>query len=155
MTIEYKIITFWFKVLPISIIIFTVILSCSEKKIIDLDKIEFNDNIKRVVANENGPIILPKLLSQIKLSYPKLAKEMNVEAKVFTMTTITKDGTVDDVEILKIYFNKNVTENSERKLHQEFSEATISTLKQQKFSPGLYKGQKIKVRMDIPVRYRL
>lgn len=77
------------------------------------------------------------------LEYPALAKRMGVEGTVFLVFEVRTDGSVQNVEIL-------------RGIGAGCDEAAMRVInKSPKWTPGKQRGQKVNVRMRLPIRFQL
>jgi protein TonB len=77
-----------------------------------------------------------------KIGYPKEAKEEKVEGVVKVLTFIDRDGEVLDAQVAEgIGFGCD--------------EAARLAILYHRFKPGLIKGQKVKVQMEIPIAFKL
>jgi TonB family protein len=77
-----------------------------------------------------------------KISYPKQAKENGVEGTVVIRVFIDRDGEVLDAEVVEgIGFGCD--------------ESARLAIFYHRFKPGLQRGQRVKVQMDIPVEYKM
>jgi protein TonB len=80
---------------------------------------------------------------QKNLKYPEQAKRMNVEGKVYVQFIIDKDGTPTDITVLK-------------GIGSGCDEEAIRVIKNMpKWEPGKQRGKPVKVRMSLPVVFRL
>ncbi|MCU0407242.1 MAG: energy transducer TonB, partial [Ignavibacteriaceae bacterium] len=77
-----------------------------------------------------------------KIGYPKEAKEEKIEGVVKILTFVDRDGEVLDAQVLEgIGFGCD--------------EAARLAILYHRFKPGLIKGQKVKVQMEIPIEFKL
>jgi TonB family protein len=77
-----------------------------------------------------------------KIGYPKEAKEEKVEGIVKVLTFVDRDGEVLDAQVVEgIGFGCD--------------EAARLAILYHRFKPGLIKGQKVKVQMEIPIEFKL
>lgn len=83
---------------------------------------------------------MPDLVKKIK--YPTVAKQTNLEGKVFAMAFVDEKGNVDKVKIIK-GLGGGCDEEVERVL-------TIS-----KFKPGRHEGKPVKVKTTISVAFKI
>jgi TonB family protein len=77
-----------------------------------------------------------------KISYPKQAKEKGVEGTVTIRVFIDRDGEVLDAEVVK-------------GIGYGCDESARLAIFYHRFKPGLQRGQRVKVQMDIPVEFKL
>ncbi|HKK77411.1 MAG TPA: energy transducer TonB [Saprospiraceae bacterium] len=80
------------------------------------------------------------------LKYPAIARENNVEGTVVVSFIINESGKIKDIELLRDIGAGcgEVTLESVRRLQQKIT-----------FQPGMQQGRKVKVRYNIPIRFRL
>ena len=83
---------------------------------------------------------MPDLVKKIK--YPTVAKQTNLEGKVFAMAFVDEKGNVDKVKIIK-GLGGGCDEEVERVL-------SIS-----KFKPGQHEGKPVKVKTTISVAFKI
>lgn len=81
----------------------------------------------------------PKMLSTIKVVYPKEAKKNGIDGIVTVSVLISKTGLVEEAEIVDGI--------------PELNESAIKAIKKVKFKPGKHKGKPVNVWMDVPVRF--
>lgn len=77
-----------------------------------------------------------------KLSYPKRAKEYGIEGTVIVRAFIDRDGEVLDAQVIK-------------GIGYGCDESARLAVFYHRFKPGLQRGQRVKVQMDIPVEFKL
>lgn len=77
------------------------------------------------------------------MKYPKQARRMGIEGKVYVQFVVDKDGSVTDVRAVK-GIGAGCDEEAERVLRQA-----------QKFKPGRQRGRPVKVRMMMPIIFKL
>jgi protein TonB len=89
-----------------------------------------------------------EMISRIyqNLSYPAIARENRVEGTVVVSFIIDKTGKIDDIKLL-------------RDIGARCGEVTLTSLRQLQrevtFQPGMQQGRKVKVRYNVPVRFKL
>jgi TonB family protein len=77
-----------------------------------------------------------------KIGYPEEAKEEKIEGIVKVLTFIDRDGEVLDAQVVQgIGYGCN--------------EAARLAILYHRFKPGLIRGQKVKVQMEIPIEFKL
>lgn len=91
--------------------------------------------------------VLPKPIGGIKaiykkLSYPKEAKENEIEGNVIIRAFIDRDGEVLNAEVIE-------------GIGYGCDEAARLAVFYHRFKPGMQRGQRIKVQMDIPIEFKL
>ncbi|MCU7495300.1 MAG: energy transducer TonB [Ignavibacteria bacterium] len=77
-----------------------------------------------------------------KIVYPTIAKNAGLEGKVYVLVFIDEKGGVDDVKIVK-------------GLGGGCDEAAIHAIKSTKFTPGKNKGVPVKVKLSLPIIFKL
>jgi protein TonB len=104
------------------------------------------DEIFQVVENQPEPVggmgAFMKYL-QKNLKYPEQARRMNVEGKVFVQFVIDKDGSPNDITVLK-------------GIGSGCDEEAVRVIKSMpKWTPGKQRGRPVKVRMSLPIVFKL
>ncbi|MDO1444778.1 TonB family protein [Rhodocytophaga aerolata] len=80
---------------------------------------------------------------QKNLKYPEQARRMNVEGKVFVQFVIDKDGSPTDITVLK-------------GIGSGCDEEAVRVIKNMpKWTPGKQRGRPVKVKMSLPVVFKL
>ena len=77
-----------------------------------------------------------------KIKYPETAQKAGVQGKVYLLIYINENGSVDDVKVLK-------------GLGAGCDEAAVEAIKGTKFSPGKDNGVAIKVKLSLPITFKL
>ena len=77
-----------------------------------------------------------------KITYPKQAKENNIEGTVIIRVFIDRDGEVLDAQVVK-------------GIGYGCDEAARLAVFYHRFKPGLQMGKRVKVQMDIPIEFKL
>jgi TonB family protein len=77
-----------------------------------------------------------------KIGYPKEAKEEKIEGVVKVLTFVDRDGEVLDAQVVE-------------GIGYGCDEAARLAILYHRFKPGLIKGQKVKVQMEIPIEFKL
>ena len=77
-----------------------------------------------------------------KISYPKAAVENHIEGTVTVRAFIDRDGEVLDAQVVK-------------GIGYGCDESARLAVFYHRFSPGLQRGQRVKVQMDIPIEFKL
>ena len=78
-----------------------------------------------------------------KFSYPRQARELRIEGKVFVQFVIEKDGTITDIVVVK-GIGGGCNEEAIRVV--EMAPAWI---------PGKQRGKPVRVRMVLPITFKL
>ena len=77
-----------------------------------------------------------------KIGYPEEAKDDDIEGTVKVLTFIDRDGEVVDAQVVQ-------------GIGYGCDEAARLAILYHRFKPGLIKGQKVKVQMEIPIEFKL
>lgn len=77
-----------------------------------------------------------------KISYPEMARKNGVEGKVYVLVMINEKGGVDDVKVI-------------RGIGAGCDEAAVRAVKECKFNPGKSKGAAVKVKLSLPISFKL
>lgn len=77
------------------------------------------------------------------LEYPKQARRMGIEGRVFVQFVVDKDGSLGDIKVVK-------------GIGSGCDEAAVEALKKMpKWKPGKQRGRPVKVRMSLPIMFKL
>ena len=87
----------------------------------------------------------PVITKRIRPKYPELGVRMKLEGYVILSAVMRKDGTIDDVKVLR----------GMAKGKFGFEEEAIEALKQWQFVPGKFNGEPADVRMNLQVSFAL
>jgi len=79
------------------------------------------------------------------LTYPKDAKDQQIEGKVIVKFVVKKDGAVEDVEIVRGISGVHSIDSAVNKLMSNFPN----------WNPGELRGQTVNVQMYLPIRFEL
>jgi protein TonB len=84
-----------------------------------------------------------------KAGYPSMAREAGFEGTVFVRFVVESDGTVTNVEILK--------DNTPGGGLKEAALRAVQSMNQmgEKWNPGKQRGNPVRVRMVVPVKFKL
>ena len=77
-----------------------------------------------------------------KIKYPSVAKQTNIEGKVYAMAYVDEKGNVDKVKIIK-------------GLGAGCDEEVVRVLETSKFKPGQHEGKPVKVKTTVSVVFKL
>jgi len=77
-----------------------------------------------------------------KVEYPAMAREARLEGTVVVGIVISKEGVPQDLQILK-------------SIHPILDDAAKEAIEQIRFTPGKQRGKAVKVKMAIPIRFKL
>ena len=104
---------------------------------------EPEDEAEIFIAVEEMPTIIggrEKLYEFVE--YPAIAREASLEGTVVVQLVIEKDGTPSNVGVLK-------------SVHEILDKAAVSAIEQIRFNPGKQRGQPVRVKMAIPIRFKI
>ena len=76
------------------------------------------------------------------IKYPQIARNAGLQGKVYVLAFIDKDGSVEDVKVIK-------------GIGGGCDEATVNAIKQCKFKPGKAQGKNVKVKMSLQIQFKL
>lgn len=79
---------------------------------------------------------------QQTLRYPEAAEEAGVEGRVIVQFTVDEEGRVTDARVV-------------RGIGMGCDEAAVEAVKLARFKPGMQRGRPVKVRMSLPVTFRI
>jgi protein TonB len=77
-----------------------------------------------------------------KIVYPEIARNNSIEGKVYLLVYISESGNVDDIKIVK-------------GIGGGCDKAAEDAIRKTKFIPGKSQGQAIKVKLTIPVTFKI
>ncbi|HLT46707.1 MAG TPA: energy transducer TonB [Rubricoccaceae bacterium] len=81
-------------------------------------------------------------LASIRPVYPPMEKMAGIEGRVYLEFVVLEDGTVSDVTVMR-----GVTDGLDA--------AAVEAVSQARFTPGRQRGRPVRVRMSIPVTFRI
>ena len=79
---------------------------------------------------------------QKKINYPEIAKKAGVEGRVIVQFVVDEEGNVQDPQVV-------------RGIGAGCDEEAIRAVKQAKFQPGKQRGKPVKVKMSLPITFKL
>ncbi len=79
---------------------------------------------------------------QANIVYPEIAKRAGIEGTVYIEVFVDENGTVVKTAVV-------------RGVGAGCDEAAMTAIQKMKFQPGLHRGKPVKVRLAIPIRFRL
>lgn len=95
------------------------------------------------VVVEEMPELIGGLASiQEHIVYPDMAKKAGVEGRVIVQFVVDENGDVQNPQVV-------------RGLGAGLDEVALEAVKQAKFEPGMQRGQAVKVKMSLPITFRL
>ena len=78
-----------------------------------------------------------------KVEYPEVAKDQDIQGKVYARFVVGKDGTVGNIDII-------------RGLHPSLDSAVVNHLKgMPKWEPGTQRGKPVRVSFTLPINFTL
>lgn len=102
---------------------------------------DFGDEIFVVV--EQQPELIGGLAAlQRVVEYPDFARRAGIQGTVFVQFVVDESGKVVDPQVL-------------RGVHRLLDDAAVEAITQMQFEPGKQRGQEVRVRMSLPVRFQL
>lgn len=113
------------------------------------DKKSANDDAEKesksdiLTEADKMPEIVGGMESLLKaIVYPESAKKAGIQGKVFVSVVVNEEGKIISAEVLK-------------GAHPELDSAALSAVNKISFTPGEHQGKKVKVKLVIPVQFRL
>ncbi len=95
------------------------------------------------VVVENMPELVGGLAElQRRIKYPEMAKKAGVEGRVIVQFIVDEQGNVLDPQVV-------------RGLGAGLDEEAVRAVRQAKFTPGKQRGQPVRVKMSLPITFRL
>ena len=95
------------------------------------------------VIVEETPVLLGGLSSiQQRINYPEIAQKANVEGRVIVQFIVDEEGNVSNAEVT-------------RGIGAGCDEEAIRAVMQAKFNPGRQRGKAVRVRMSLPITFKL
>ncbi|HLT48688.1 MAG TPA: energy transducer TonB [Rubricoccaceae bacterium] len=79
---------------------------------------------------------------QRRIQYPEMARRAGIEGRVFVQFVVNEQGVPSDIRVV-------------RGIGGGCDEAAVEAVRQSRFTPGLQRGRPVKVRMSLPVTFRL
>ena len=88
--------------------------------------------------------VQPRLIegSNLQPDYPPLAREAGIEGRVIVQFIVDTDDSVSDAQVM-------------RSPHDMLSRAALETVESLRFEPGRQSGEAVKVRLALPITFRL
>ena len=77
-----------------------------------------------------------------KIVYPEIARKSGVEGKVYVLVMVNERGGVDEVKVI-------------RGIGAGCDEAAVKAVKECKFNAGKNKGAAVKVKLSLPISFKL
>ncbi|MDX1419964.1 MAG: TonB family protein [Rubricoccaceae bacterium] len=79
---------------------------------------------------------------QSRIQYPEMARRAGIEGRVFVQFVVDEQGRPSDIRVV-------------RGIGGGADEAAVQAVRESQFTPGLQRGRPVKVRMSLPVTFRL
>lgn len=109
----------------------------------DLAKIERIDTSPILEFVDQSPSVIGGLSAlYLNIDYPLEARDEGIEGLTILMFIVEKDGSTSDIEVLK-------------PLHPACDSAAVAAVGQTRFKPGIQDGKEVRVKMRLPIRFRL
>ncbi len=135
------------------------------ENVIDIDiaptDIDLKDNMpppikldppsNRIVENEDTPFIVAEVMPELigglasiqkNIYYTELARRAEIEGKVIIEFVVGKNGDVEEADVLKGIF-------------EDLDTIALNAVKQAKFIPALQRGKPVRVKMWMPIVFKL
>jgi protein TonB len=107
------------------------------------EPVEEEDEPEIFVVVENMPELIGGLAAiQQNIDYPEMAKKAGVEGRVIVQFVVDEEGNVLDPQVV-------------RGLGAGLDEEALRAVQEAKFTPGKQRGQPVRVRMSLPITFRL
>lgn len=97
----------------------------------------------------------PKPIGRLRKIYPKNARQQDIEATLFVSIILDRDGKVIKVNIIGERMNKDLPPEMHSKISGEFAQAAIKILLSARFTPTVFNGKKVPIKMELPLKFRL
>jgi len=111
--------------------------------VMDLPAYKGNGTDEVFVIVEEAPILLGGLAElQRRIKYPERAEQAGVQGRVFLQFIVDQEGNVRDPQVT-------------RGIGAGADEEALRVLQTMKFVPGVQRGQRVRVKMSLPVTFRL
>jgi protein TonB len=95
------------------------------------------------VVTETPPVLMGGLSGlQQQISYPVIARRAGIEGRVFLQFIVEKDGTPSNIAVI-------------RGIGAGCDEEAVRALEHARFRPGKQRGRPVRVKMSLPVNFRL
>jgi len=81
-------------------------------------------------------------IASIRQAYPEMERMAGIEGRVFVEFVVNEDGTVSDAVVI-------------RGVSAGLDAAAVAAVREARFTPGHQRGRPVKVRMSIPITFRI
>jgi TonB family protein len=95
-----------------------------------------------VIVEEMPELVGGMAAIQSKVTYPESAVKADVEGRVFVQFVVNEEGDVQDVVVT-------------RGVSSDLDEEAVRVVSEAKFTPGMQDGEPVKVRLSIPITFKL
>lgn len=95
-----------------------------------------------VIVEEMPELVGGMAAIQSKVTYPESAAKAGVEGRVFVQFVVNEQGDVQDVVVT-------------RGVSSDLDEEAVRAVSEAKFTPGMQDGEPVKVRMSMPITFKL
>lgn len=111
--------------------------------VLDLPAAKGNLGKEVFVVVEDAPMLLGGLAElQRRIQYPELAKKAGIEGRVYLQFVVDQEGNVQDAQVI-------------RGIGAGCDEEALRALQTMKFVPGVQRGERVNVKMSLPIVFRL
>ena len=115
----------------------------AEEPIPELPKIERIDSSPILEFVDQSPSIVGGLSAlYLNIDYPLAARDNGIQGLTVLMFVVEKDGSTSNIEVIK-------------SLHPACDSAAVAAVSETRFKPGVQNGQEVRVKMRLPIRFRL
>lgn len=111
-------------------------------------EVDFNSEIETQIPNEEEPEVpfpnlseKPEVIERIIPEYPKMARQLGITGNVFVEVLINTSGDVEEAKVVSG--------------NEMLNDAALEAILKWKFKPGIQWNRPVKVRMVIPVQFKL
>ena len=112
----------------------------SEDLLSRMDRIELSPVLEFV---DQSPSIIGGLSSlYLNIDYPIEARDKGIQGLTVLMFIVEKDGSTSNIEVMK-------------SLHPACDSAAVIAVRQTRFNPGVQDGEEVRVKMRLPIRFKL
>jgi len=138
------------------------------KKDLSLDKSDTTDtsaDVDRAMGTNDDPnavdlaffpnIAPPRPVGRLQKRYPKIAREMSIEAVINVELLVSSTGKVRNVNILGIRLSKALPPEVHARVAKEFARDAKIILMSAQFSPPVVNGKRVPIKMEMPLKFRL
>ncbi len=114
-----------------------------EEPVRKLRKLERLDRGPILEFVDESPAIIGGLSTlYLRIDYPKIARDQGIEGLTVLMFVVEKDGSTTDISVVK-------------PLHPALDSSAVAAVRKTLFKPGRQDGKIVRVKMRLPIRFRL